>query len=95
MTERHKPGEKAPHSGQYPIMDPKKGNTGVERTVTKGEPFPPTPKKGQSYCQTRPSLRLVDNLAYERIRALHAHTVDDFLDFSPSEWVESMNAFFG
>jgi len=49
VPERHKPGEKAPHSGQYPIIDPKGGNTGVERTVTKGEPFPPTPKKGQTY----------------------------------------------
>jgi hypothetical protein len=31
-------------AGQYPITGPRGGNTGDERTVTKGEPFPPTPK---------------------------------------------------
>ena len=49
MAERHKPGEKAKTSGQYPIVGPKGGKTGKERTVTKGEPFPPTPEKGQGY----------------------------------------------
>ena len=47
--ETHKPGEKAKDSGQYPIVGPRGGDTGKERTVTKGEPFPPTPKKGQGY----------------------------------------------
>jgi len=47
--ETHKPGEKAKDSGQYPIVGPRGGDTGKERTVTKGEPFPPTPKKGQEY----------------------------------------------
>lgn len=45
----HKPGEKAPESGQYGIVGPKGGKTGNERTVTKGEPFPPPPEKGQGY----------------------------------------------
>ena len=36
-----KPGEKAEVSGQY-----KNIQTGKEVTVTRGEPFPPTPKKG-------------------------------------------------
>jgi hypothetical protein len=49
MAGTHKPGEKADKSGQYPIVGPRGGNTGEERTVTKGEPFPPTPKKGQEY----------------------------------------------
>ena len=39
-----KPGEKADMSGQY-----KNKKTGREVTVTKGEPFPPTPEKGQKY----------------------------------------------
>ncbi len=47
--ETHKPGERAKESGQYPIVGPRGGDTGEERTVTKGEPFPPTPKPGQSY----------------------------------------------
>ena len=47
--ETHKPGEKAKDSGQYPIVGPRGGDTGKERTVTKEEPFPPTPKKGQGY----------------------------------------------
>lgn len=45
----HKPGEKAHVSGQYPIVGPRGSKTGAERTVVKGEPFPPTPKKGQGY----------------------------------------------
>jgi hypothetical protein len=44
-----KPGEKAADSGQYAIVGPRGGKTGDERTVTKGEPFPPTPEKGQGY----------------------------------------------
>ena len=39
-----KPGQKAPVSGQY-----KNIKTGYEVTVVKGEPLPPTPKKGQGY----------------------------------------------
>lgn len=45
MTSKHfKPGEVAPTSGQY-----KNTATNSEVTVTKGEPLPPTPKKGQTY----------------------------------------------
>lgn len=47
--ESHKPGEIAQKSGQYPIQGPRGGKTGEERTVTKNEPFPPTPQKGQTY----------------------------------------------
>jgi hypothetical protein len=49
VSERHKPGERAKESGQYPIVGPRGGKTGEERTVVKGEPFPPTPKSGQTY----------------------------------------------
>jgi hypothetical protein len=44
-----KPGQIAPVSGQYEIVGPRGGRTGNERTVTKGEPMPPTPEKGQQY----------------------------------------------
>ncbi|MEN4012424.1 MAG: YjzC family protein [Bellilinea sp.] len=42
----HKPGQKAPESGQYGVVGPKGGKTGTEVTVTKGETLPPTPKPG-------------------------------------------------
>lgn len=50
MAKPHsKPGEKAKVSGQYPVVGPRGGDTGAERTVVKGEPFPPTPKPKQGY----------------------------------------------
>lgn len=45
----HRPGEIANKSGQYPQVGPRGGETGQEVTVTKGEPFPPTPKPGMGY----------------------------------------------
>ncbi len=45
----YKPGEKVPASGQYPIIGPRGGETEEERTVTRGEPFPPTREPGQRY----------------------------------------------
>ena len=45
----HKPGEKAPESGQYGIVGPKGGKTGTEVTVTKGKTLPPTQKPGQGF----------------------------------------------
>ncbi len=41
---KFKPGQSAPFSGQY-----KNQTTRTEVTVTKGEPLPPTPQKGQRY----------------------------------------------
>lgn len=50
MTERNfKPGQKAPMSGQYEILGPRGGHSGIERTVVKNEPFPPTLQSGQTY----------------------------------------------
>ena len=46
---RYKPGQKVPRSGQAEIIGPRGGRTGEERTVTTGDPFPPTPKPGQTY----------------------------------------------
>ena len=45
----HKPREKGPDSGQYGIVGPRGGKTGVEVTVSKGETLPPTPKPGQGF----------------------------------------------
>lgn len=49
MPEPLKPGNIAPASGQYEIVGPRGGHTGQERTVTRGEPLPPTPSSGQTY----------------------------------------------
>lgn len=49
MGKVFKPGQKSPRSGQYEIVGSRGGRTGVERTVVKGEPFPPTESKGQTF----------------------------------------------
>lgn len=49
MAPKYKPGQKAPVSGQYPVVGPRGGDQGTEVTVTKGEPFPPTRKSGMGY----------------------------------------------
>ncbi|WP_422393023.1 hypothetical protein MHLNE_03520 [Moorella humiferrea] len=52
----YKPGQKAPDSGQYAIVGPKGGKTDHgERTVVKGEPFPPTPGTGLKYKEVDPT----------------------------------------
>jgi hypothetical protein len=43
------PGTKAPVSAQYEIIGPRGGRTGVERTVVRGEPLPPTPNRGETF----------------------------------------------
>ncbi len=53
MSANQKPGETAKRSGQYEQVGPRGRRTGVERTVTRGEPLPPTPQRGMTY-------RLVD-----------------------------------
>jgi hypothetical protein len=49
------PGTTAPASGQYEITGSRGGGTGTERTVTRGEPLPPTPKPGQRYALVDPT----------------------------------------
>jgi len=44
-----KPGQKIPESGQAEIVNRLGKPTGIERTVVEGKPFPPTPKKNQTY----------------------------------------------
>lgn len=48
------PGTPAPQSGQYQIIGPR-GGKGPERTVTRGEPLPPTPAKGSKYNLVDPT----------------------------------------
>jgi hypothetical protein len=55
MSTTYKPGEKAPRSGQYEIVGPRGGKVGTERTVVRGEPFPPTPERGQEYILNDPT----------------------------------------
>lgn len=55
MSKSYRPGEKAPRSGQYEIVGPRGGRTGAERTVTQGEPLPPTPAPGRTYTLVDPT----------------------------------------
>ena len=41
-------GQRAPRSGQYGMEGPR-GGQGPERTIVKGEPFPPTLRPGMRY----------------------------------------------
>jgi len=59
MSKTLKPGQTATRSGQYEQVGPRGGRTGNERTVTRGEPLPPTPKPGMGY-------RLVDPTKHGR-----------------------------
>ncbi|OZD30809.1 hypothetical protein CH252_40570 [Rhodococcus sp. 06-1477-1B] len=49
-----RPGQSAPRSGQYQQIGPR-GGAGAERTVTRGEPLPPTPKPGMTYNLVDPT----------------------------------------
>ncbi|MEW6667629.1 MAG: hypothetical protein AB1512_20670 [Thermodesulfobacteriota bacterium] len=55
MRKTFKPGDVATRSGQYGIVGPRGGRTGDERTVVRGEPFPPTPKKGMGFTLNDPT----------------------------------------
>ncbi|MCC8166511.1 MAG: YjzC family protein, partial [Planctomycetes bacterium] len=47
------PGQTAPYSGIYAMVDSSGEPTGSERTVVKGQTFPPSGKSGQSYKLAR------------------------------------------
>ena len=55
MSGSLKPGTTAPRSGQYEQVGSRGGRTGEERTVTRGEPLPPTPKPGMGYVLVDPT----------------------------------------
>jgi transcriptional regulator with XRE-family HTH domain len=48
-----RPGQIAPQSGQYQQIG-SRGGRGKEVTMVRGEPFPPTPNKGQTYILIDP-----------------------------------------
>lgn len=50
-----RPGQTAPASGQYELLGPRGGRTGVERTVVRGEPLPPSLSRGQRYMLVDPT----------------------------------------
>jgi len=52
MAKVYKPGMISPASCQAEIVGPRGGETGKERTVVRGEPFPPTPEPKQGYMIT-------------------------------------------
>lgn len=52
---KYSPGTRAPRSGQYAIVGRRGGSTGKERTVVRGEPLPPTPKRGQKFVLVDPT----------------------------------------
>ena len=49
-----RPGETAPNSGQYREIGPR-GRKGWQVTTTKGEPLPPTTKRGSTYTLVDPT----------------------------------------
>ena len=50
----HKPGERVERSAQVEIVRGGR-RTGMERTVVTGEPYPPTPKRGDRYIVVDPT----------------------------------------
>ncbi|KAB2853657.1 MAG: hypothetical protein F9K46_18035 [Anaerolineae bacterium] len=50
-----KPGQSAPWSGQYEIVGPRGGKTGVEITLVKGKVAPPSPKPNQTLVLVDPT----------------------------------------
>lgn len=50
-----RPSQTAPRSGQYEMVGPRGGRTGIERTVVKNEPLPPSRESGQKYVLTDPT----------------------------------------
>jgi len=53
--EHLRPGQPAPYSGQYELVDAAGERTGEERTVVRGEPLPPTPLPGMQHVLSDPS----------------------------------------
>lgn len=49
MRLRYRPGQIAPASGQYAIINAYGRDTGYEVTVVRGEPFPPTSAPGYTF----------------------------------------------
>ena len=73
--DRYEPGEKAWCSGQYEITEPRGGGTGIERTVTKGKPLPPTQQRGQGYMRRGDEARWLPDCNHRRwIKVYEGHS---------------------
>lgn len=56
MTKKlHKPGEKAPRSGQYEVTGPRGGSRGREVTAVEGHRLPPARNPGERYRMADPT----------------------------------------
>lgn len=51
----YRPGQQIPKSGQYEIVGPRGGRTGVERTNVAGKTFGPTRRPGELYILVDPT----------------------------------------
>jgi uncharacterized DUF497 family protein len=69
-----RPGTKAPRSGRYAIMGAGGAGTGIERTVARGDPLPPTPAPGSAIGQRHRKSFAVGREPTEREYALACHT---------------------
>lgn len=49
MSDKLKPGNEAPKTGDYVVKGPRGGVVKTGVTVKKGDTLPPTPKKNQTY----------------------------------------------
>lgn len=55
MPKKFSPGEHSPKSGQYEMVGPRGGKTGIERTIVNNKRFPPTLEEGQKYILVDPT----------------------------------------
>jgi len=55
MKNTFKPGQAVPRSGQYEVIGPRGGETGIEVTCVKGKTLPPILKLGSSYKLVDPT----------------------------------------
>ncbi len=55
MSDKLKPGQNSPKSGQYQEVGPRGGQPGREVTVPKGRPLPPTTEPNRQYVLVDPS----------------------------------------
>ena len=61
-NELRRPGQKVEISGQVEIVGRRGGKLkGIERTVVRGEPYPPTPEPGQRYKMVDPTKHTKNN----------------------------------
>ncbi|WP_144498075.1 hypothetical protein [Bacillus paralicheniformis] len=59
MSDKLRPGDKSPVSGQYEVVGPRGGSRNREITSVKGKPLPPTQNPNESY-------RLVDRTKHKK-----------------------------